>query len=359
VSQVHPPSKIFSALLGGLSEAAGTSAAARKLCLDLAGTLIRRQGLSVASGMDSAALVAQVAHHLHDRESTVKAATSDMLTLLEARIGHKELVAMVPDKLRSAVLEVLTQKHHQQPAQVDAHVHATLHHPHRDSWNAIRAGDENAVVEAIKVVCGDLDALAEQKGGADGTVREITGRLWPSRPADSMRVRKYLVNGLLTIVSHRACSLRVEQSSISAVISSVLGELSAMGSAEASADRQSFLKALNVMMFRLLENCRPQSTCAVLVSQLTASIEPQAPSDYVPSKFSDLAMKCLVKLTKGLATTDPATAAGGFVGWDDCIRAVDEFLTRHPPSVWKTRGNDVPLKVSRSGPLWPPPPLAD
>ena len=166
-----------------------------------------------------------------------------------------------------------------------------------------------------------------------------------------MRVRKYLVNGLLTVVSHRGCALKVELAAIDSVVRSVLNELCGPATAASAqnADRQAFLKALNVMMFRLLENCRPQLTCAVLVNLLTASIDPAAKSDYVPSKYSDLTMKCLVKLSKSLSSlSDPTMVEGGLINWEPSVRAIDAFFNTHAPAAWKTRGNDMPLKAVKT-----------
>ena len=212
----------------------------------------------------------------------------------------------------------------------------------------LHQGNEDAVVDAIKGVCADMDALAAEKNGPDAAVFSIVGRLWPSRPEDGMRVRKYLVNGLLTIVSNRPCALRVELRSVTAVVQSVLKELCQPTPVANEADRQSFLKALNIMMFRLLENCRPQLTCQVLVSLLTETIDPKAKADYTPSKHCDLTMKCLIKLSKGLSNVDASSVEGGMMGWEGCIRSIDHFFTAHPPALWKTRGNDMPLKAVKT-----------
>jgi hypothetical protein len=357
--KVHPPSKLFLFLLNCISSSSSNHHSQRE-CMDLVAQLIRRQGLTVASGLSQHDLVGQVAVHLNDQEAPMRKVTGETIAALEARLGSEELLEMVHSPaLKDQVAQVLAQTKHQLSPQKEAHMHAQ-HHPHHVSvpfgsptrkwWDALASGDEAAVVDAIKGLCTDMDALAAQKDGADGTIFHIVGRLWPSRPEDGMRVRKYLVNGLLTIVSHRACAVRVEHKSVEAVVQSVLEELCGTSNAAqaSNSDRQAFLKALNVMMFRLLENCRSQYTCQVLVNMLTAAIDPAAKSDYVPSKKCDLSMKCLVKLSKQLSANDPASIEGGMLGWEACIRAIDNFFTAHPPAIWKTRANDMPLKAVKT-----------
>jgi hypothetical protein len=360
LTKVHPASKLFSSLLQFVT-AVNTNWRTRRECLELAATLVRRQGLSVVSGITHSELVVQVAVHVNDSEGAVRKSAADMLEVLEARLGAAEMLQMLhPASLRDHVAKLMVEAKHQALPQLDAAHHAAHESrsvsavsgdPFRQWWDAVQSGDETAVVEAVKGLCTDMETLASHKDGANGTVRAIIARLWPSRPADGMRVRKYLVNGLLTVVSHRGCALKVERASVESVVRSVLNELCsqvASGAAQQNADRQAFLKALNVMMFRLLENCRPQLTCAVLVALLTESIDASAKSDYVPSKYSDLTMKCLVKLSKSLTASDPTTVEGGLLHWEQAVRAIDAFFVMHPPSVWKTRANDMPLKAVKT-----------
>ncbi len=360
-AKVHPASKLFATLMHAVS-APATKPRTRRECLDLAATLIRRQGLTVASSIGHADLVMQVAAHLNDGEGAMRKSAADMLEVLEERLGSAEMLQMLhPVALRDQVAKTLLQNKHQASPQRDAALHAShdghkgvsvpFSGPTHQWWEAVQNGDENGVVDAIKGLCADMESLAGQKNGANGTVAAIVARLWPSRAADGMRVRKYLVNGLLTVVSHRGCALKIERATVDAVVRSVLGELCGpipSGSAQQTADRQAFLKALNVMMFRLLENCRPQLTCAVLVTLLTESIDVKAKSDYVPSKSCDLTMKCLVKLSKSLSVSDPTTVEGGLLHWEMAVRAIDAFFTVHPPAVWKTRANDMPLKAVKT-----------
>ena len=332
--------------------------------------LVRRQGLTVASSVSHSDVVMQVAAFIGDADAGVQKNAIELLSVLEARLGLNELLQMVsPQKLRDEVGVVLADF----KARVDAPASAaaaagsvasvsaaasssvdalnvsgsSVSPSVRQWWDALQNGDETAVVDAIRGLCSDMDALAGFRDGANGTVSAIVARLWPSRDADGMRVRKYLVNGLLTVVTNRSCALKVERGAVEGVIRSVLAELCSP-SANASADRQAFLKALNVMMFRLLENCRPQLTCAVLVTLLTESIDPASKQDFVPSKTCDLTMKCLVKLSKSLSGTDPTAVEGGLLHWEPAIRAIDSFFVTHAPAVWKTRSNDMPLKAVKT-----------
>ena len=357
LTKVHPASKIFALLLDSLPTTV-TNPRTRRECMDLIGTLIRRQGLAVASTISEHDLVAQVAVHLNDLEAPMRKVTSETITLLEARFGSDELLEMLHSAvLKVQVAKVLAETKHQSSPQRDAASHS-LHTDHSVSvpfssplhghLQELGQENEDAVVNSIKAICSDMDALAAQADGPDAAVHGIVTRLWPTRSTDGMRVRKYLVNGLLTIVSHRPCALRVDHRSVSAVVQSVLKELCEPTPATVDADRQAFLKALNIMMFRLLENCRSQLTCQVLVSLLTESINPASKADYSPTKQSDLTMKCLIKLSKSLASVDPTTVEGGMMGWEGCIRSIDHFFTTHPPAVWKTRGNDMPLKAVKT-----------
>lgn len=365
LTKAYPTSKLFVVLMNVVTSQTAQPRARRE-CLDLASTLILRQGLSVASGLSHGELVLQVANLLNDHDVPMHATAAATLQVLEARIGAEEMLQLVhPVSLKDQVVRVLAELKSQTSPKRDAAAHAehrasaapskaataSVIAPSTSRWlEAIASGDENSVIDAIKNLCSDMDALASQGNGANGTVASIIARLWPGHESDGMRVRKYLVNGLLTVVSHRGCALKVELASIDSVVRSVLNELCGPSSASAqSADRQAFLKALNVMMFRLLENCRPQLTCAVLVSLLTASIDPAAKSDYVPSKYSDLTMKCLVKLSKSLSSlSDPTLVEGGLLHWEPAVRAIDAFFSTHAPSAWKARANDMPLKAVKT-----------
>jgi hypothetical protein len=173
LTKVHPASKIFVVLLQIVASSTA-NARARRECLDLVSTLIQRQGLSVASGISHNDLVLQVANLLNDQDVPLRATAVSALLLLETRIGTDEMMSVIhPSSLKEQVVVTLAELKGQSTPMRDARNHADHHRqqqhvvtsPLHKWWEAIAKGDENAVIDAVKALCTDMDSLGVQNNG--------------------------------------------------------------------------------------------------------------------------------------------------------------------------------------------------
>ncbi|CAM6101171.1 unnamed protein product [Calypogeia fissa] len=179
------------------------------------------------------------------------------------------------------------------------------------------------VVEGMKIICYELEqAVGDVDGGlldeiaqsADQLVGSLTARVASTFTAgisgSSTRACKYVLNTLMQTfqVKRLACEIRVN--TLHALITELLLWL-LDDRVPLLDDGSQLLKALNVLMLKILENANRTSAFVVLIDLLHPSFgipqlgSSRAPADGVLSsqRFSDLVVKCLIKLTKVLGST--------------------------------------------------------
>jgi cytoskeleton-associated protein 5 len=108
-------------------------------------------------------------------------------------------------------------------------------------------------------------------------------------------------------------------------------------------DGKNIVKALNMVMIKLLDNSERTTCFIILLQQLKESI-PSLDDQSQPqplTKLTELIMKCLLKLTKIINTTIHSLQL------DVILREIHLFLVAHPPSKWKDR-DQTPLKTVKT-----------
>ncbi|KAM1232436.1 hypothetical protein ACFX13_042991 [Malus domestica] len=196
-------------------------------------------------------------------------------------------------------------------------------------WNEaldiISFGSPEQSVEGMKVVCHELaQATNDPEGSAmDELVRDadrlvsclankasrVAKTFDFSLTGASSRSCKYVLNTLMQTFQNKGLAYAVKESTLDSLITELLLWLLDERVPHMD-DGSQLLKALNVLMLKILDNADRTSSFVVLINLL----HPLDPSRW-PSpasnesftsrnqKFSDLVVKCLIKLTKVLQST--------------------------------------------------------
>ncbi|XP_050154632.1 protein MOR1-like isoform X4 [Malus sylvestris] len=193
-------------------------------------------------------------------------------------------------------------------------------------WNEaldiISFGSPEQSVEGMKVVCHELaqatndpegSAMDELVRDADRLVSCLANKVAKtfdfSLTGASSRSCKYVLNTLMQTFQNKGLAYAVKESTLDSLITELLLWLLDERVPHMD-DGSQLLKALNVLMLKILDNADRTSSFVVLINLL----HPLDPSRW-PSpasnesftsrnqKFSDLVVKCLIKLTKVLQST--------------------------------------------------------
>ncbi|KAK2634565.1 hypothetical protein Ddye_029357 [Dipteronia dyeriana] len=193
-------------------------------------------------------------------------------------------------------------------------------------WNEaldiISFGSPEQSVEGMKVVCHELaQATSDPEGStmddlvkdADRLVSCLANKVAKtfdfSLTGASSRSCKYVLNTLMQTFQNRRLAYAVKESTLDSLISELLLWLLDERVPHMD-DGSQLLKALNVLMLKILDNADRTSSFVVLINLL----RPLDPSRWPLSasnesfaarnqRFSDLVVKCLIKLTKVLQNT--------------------------------------------------------
>ncbi|CAI0546153.1 unnamed protein product [Linum tenue] len=193
-------------------------------------------------------------------------------------------------------------------------------------WNEavdiISFGSPDQSVEGMKVVCHELaQATADPEGSlmdelvkdADRLVSCLANKVAKtfdfSLTGASSRSCKYVLNTLMQTFQNRRLAHAVKESTLDSLITELLLWLLDERVPHMD-DGSQLLKALNVLMLKILDNADRTSSFAVLINLLRPLDPSRWPSPASTEafairnqKFSDLVVKCLIKLTKVLQST--------------------------------------------------------
>ncbi|XP_027934620.1 protein MOR1 isoform X3 [Vigna unguiculata] len=193
-------------------------------------------------------------------------------------------------------------------------------------WNEaldiISFGSPEQSVDGMKVICHELSQVSNDPDGivmdelvkdADRLVSCLANKV--ARTFDfnltgaSSRSCKYVLNTLMQTFQNKRLAHAVNESTLDSLITELLLWL-LDDRVPHMEDGSQLLKALNVLMLKILDNADRTSSFVVLINLLRpldpsrwpspASNEPLASRN---QKFSDLVVKCLIKLTKVLQST--------------------------------------------------------
>nr|VDD06188.1 unnamed protein product [Brassica oleracea] len=193
-------------------------------------------------------------------------------------------------------------------------------------WNEaldiIMFGSPEQSVEGMKVVCHELaqasndpeeSAIDELVKDADGLVSCLANKVAKtfdvSLMGASSRSCKYVLNTLMQTFQNKKLAHAVKEGTLESLITELLLWL-LDERVPRMEDGSQLLKALNVLMLKILDNADRTSSFVVLISLLRPLDPSRWPSPGTAEvyavrnqKFSDLVVKCLIKLTKLLQST--------------------------------------------------------
>uniref|UniRef100_A0A7N1A6B8 TOG domain-containing protein n=1 Tax=Kalanchoe fedtschenkoi TaxID=63787 RepID=A0A7N1A6B8_KALFE len=193
-------------------------------------------------------------------------------------------------------------------------------------WNEaldiISYGSPEQSVEGMKLVCHELDlvindpessGMEEIMKDADRLVSCLATKVPKtfdySLAGASSRSCKYVLNTLMQAFQNRKLAHAVKESILDSLVTELLLWL-LDDRVPRMDDGSQLLKALNVLMLKILDNADRTSSFVVLINllrPLDPSRWPSPPLNESPAirnqKFCDLVVKCLIKLTKVLQST--------------------------------------------------------
>ncbi|KAI4304346.1 hypothetical protein MLD38_039873 [Melastoma candidum] len=227
--------------------------------------------------------------------------------------------------LRSMSGPILARENYGYP---EGHIdrHSMAHAGGLTDWNEaldiISFGSAEQSVEGMKYVCHELAQATDDPEGntvdeflkdADRLVSCLADKV--ARTFDfslagaSSRSCKYVLNTLMQTFQNKRLAHAVKEGTLDCLITELLLRLLDERVPRMD-DASQLLKALNILMLKILDNADRTSSFVVLINLLRpldparwpspASVDSVATSN---QKFSDLVVKCLIKLTKVLQST--------------------------------------------------------
>ncbi|KZV45890.1 hypothetical protein F511_32448 [Dorcoceras hygrometricum] len=198
-------------------------------------------------------------------------------------------------------------------------IHQTYSGMGPTDWNEaldiIAYGSPEQSVEGMKVVCHELaNATADPEGSSMGDILKDADRLIVktfdfSLNGASSRSCKYVLNTLMQTFQNKTLAHAVKESTLDSLITELLLWLLDERVPQMD-DGSQLLRALNILMLKILDNADRTSSFVVLINLLLPLDPSRWPSPAANEslvirnqKFSDLVVKCLIKLTKVLQST--------------------------------------------------------
>ncbi|XP_058078323.1 protein MOR1 isoform X2 [Magnolia sinica] len=184
-----------------------------------------------------------------------------------------------------------------------------------EALDVISLGSPEQSVEGMKVVCHELTTTDPESSAMDDLVKDADRLVacLASKVANtfdfclagaSSRSCKYVLNTLMQTFQIKRLAHSVKESTLDTLITELLLWL-LDERVQQMDDGSQLLKALNVLMLKILDNAERTSSFVVLINLLRPLDPSRWPSPASVEnfstrnqKFSDLVVKCLIKLTK-------------------------------------------------------------
>ncbi|KAL9647011.1 hypothetical protein ABK040_013865 [Willaertia magna] len=149
------------------------------------------------------------------------------------------------------------------------------------------------------------------------------------------RICKYLLSTLMSLFSNKQMASFVPQETLQRLVDQLLRRL--LDERLPLLDYgQELLRGLNSLMLKILENSNRTFSYTSLIHLLEHSY-----SDTSLKKYTELVVKCLIKLTKALVVTVDR------VDVDILLMDLHVFLTQNPPTFFKDK-DDLPLRTVKT-----------
>ncbi|CAN6462652.1 unnamed protein product [Victoria cruziana] len=329
ISCIYPAPKLFPYVLEGLRSKNNRT---RIECVDLIGYMIESHGPEISGQFKSLQLVASLTS---ERDGEIRKGALNTMATAYKILGIPFLLEVAEQSgevlSRSSTTPVLTSAR-----TVNGHFefHTDRHALPRSlaaanspsDWNEalenITLGSPEQSVEGMKVVCHELalatsdpenSSLDDIVKDADRLVSCLAAKVPKafdfSLAGASSRSCKYVLNTLMQTFQIKRLAYAVKESTLNSLITELLLWL-LDERVPLMDDGSQLLKALNVLMLKILDNAERTSSFVVLINllqPLDASRWPSPSSvETLPArnqKFSELVVKCLIKLTKVLPST--------------------------------------------------------
>jgi cytoskeleton-associated protein 5 len=186
---------------------------------------------------------------------------------------------------------------------------------------AVESGPLPAAVDAMKQLCADIMVAADPAGGAPPRVRAVMGdsaarlfagvhrqlgAIFAAAEAEeaatgappSSRGCKYALNVMLQGMGVREVALGLPQATLRDAVSLLLLRLLEDGGLLRFDEGPTLVRAVNVLMLKMLEASNRTYAFAALLRLLRDP--PQGVPPAAVPRFNDLVVRCLIKLTKSL-----------------------------------------------------------
>lgn len=181
---------------------------------------------------------------------------------------------------------------------------------------AVGSVSDPVAVEGMKALCHEVMAavtnppvLEAMAGDADRLVGLLAERVPPifeaaaAAPGPSTtRACKYVLNTLMQVYQEPALAGAVSEENERETVAVLLERL-LDPSVPRLEEGPQLVKALNVLMLKVLEHCPRTSSFRALLRLLRRAPPAVAEDPALAAKFHDLVVKCLIKLTKALGAT--------------------------------------------------------
>ena len=181
------------------------------------------------------------------------------------------------------------------------------------SLDSVTSVSDAVAVEGMKSLChevmaavGDAEAFRAMAPDCDALVGSLAARVSPifdaavAAPGPSTtRACKYVLNTMMQVFQEPTLAASVGQENERATVAALLERLLDANVPKMEEGPQ-LVKALNVLMLKLLEHCPRTNSFRALLGLLADAPEAVADEPAALVKFHDLVVKCLIKLTKSL-----------------------------------------------------------
>jgi cytoskeleton-associated protein 5 len=219
---------------------------------------------------------------------------------------------------------------------------------------AIKGTDVGNCIETLKQISSQFMTVIEYPG-LDSLIDTIISKVHSSFTLidlandEQVRLCKHLINSLVQLFTNKQLAVGLSKGTLETLFHELIERLLDEQLNTEAGNQLS--RALNVLMVRVLENGEKNYCFSVLIKLLgkTSSL---LSSDYSPNsyqtKYTDLIMKCLWKMTKSVKDYFPK------MNIPELLLDIHEFLVHLPPSEWKRRVQnkvsltDLPLRTAKT-----------
>jgi len=163
----------------------------------------------------------------------------------------------------------------------------------------LESQDQVRSIEIMKVICDDILSMPDKVAGqASELVKVLTLQtktaFIQASETDDVRWCKYVLNTSMQMFSCKQIAVVVSRPTLQALIVELIDRM-LDSRTPTMKDGTNMIKALNLLMLRMLDNCSKNSTLSVLLQLLRPTTSQQSGS-------ADLIVRCLLRMSKSLGT---------------------------------------------------------